>query len=320
MESPLPSLVPKNYLGYISADLPWVVTLGEEFEVDVFLVAATSAPHKPVTIYMERTDRIRYEPRALTISPGERVTVKTKIVRSPGGLSEIFASADGWYPLQATVSTGFRGNLSVRLPASLDSGSVSSFSVQFIDEIGGLISLDSPASLVVEVTSAEIRHGSKPWSQVLKLPLDPGANSSPVLELKPTDWKPSRGTLRAELRINSQRVIASKVVEFSCVPSGWVTLLMAAVGGTLWSLYSIARDYKKIAMVTRRKAVTQVAVTMIAGFFAGCLAYLLASWDVLGIRVDTTSLKGFIVLGFLFSYVGVESLMKGVSSKFSQSY
>ena len=92
-------------------------------------------------------------------------------------------------------------------------------------------------------------------------------------------------------------------------------MIMAAVGGLLWSLYSVAKDFKTIATGPRRRIVAQFALTLFGGLFAGSFAYLLASWDVLGIRVDTSSLRGFVFFGFLVAYVGVDSLMKGISSK-----
>jgi hypothetical protein len=62
-----------------------------------------------------------------------------------------------------------------------------------------------------------------------------------------------------------------------------------------------------------------VATTVLPGLFsgalAGLLAYLLAQWNVLGIKVDTTEVQGFIILGFLFSYVGIDSIVKAIAPR-----
>ncbi len=309
---------PGKFLGYIIPDLPWVVTPGKEFKIDFNLLPVEPTFHQPVPVDMEQTDLIDYTPRSFKINPGERVTVKATILQPSQGLSQIIytTSAPGWATRWVTVNSGFRAGLSLTLPASIDSGTISFFSVQFLDEATGKrVTLDAPTSLVIEATSAEIRRGNGPWSRVLTLDLMSGANSSPVLELKPNSWPPGPGALKAELRINSQRIIADKVVEFSGAPSWWSALIMAAVGGLLWSLYSVAKDFKTIATGPRRGIVAQLALTLFGGLFAGSFAYLLASWDVLGIRVDTSSLRGFVFFGFLVAYVGVDSLMKGISSK-----
>jgi len=51
-----------------------------------------------------------------------------------------------------------------------------------------------------------------------------------------------------------------------------------------------------------------------SGSVAGALAYFLSNFDVLGIAVDTSSLRGFVILGFLFSYVGVDLILKTLVS------
>jgi hypothetical protein len=307
-----------KFLGYILTDMPWVVTPGKEFKIDFFLQPVEPTFNQPVPVVMEQTDLIDYTPRSFKVRPGERVTVRAMILQPSQGLSQIIytTSAPGWVTPWVTVNSGFQAGLSLTLPAMMDSGTVGFFSVQFVDEATGKrVALGAPTSLLIEASSAEIRYGGGPWSRVLKLDLLSGANSSPVLELRPNYWPPGRGALKAELRLNSQRIIADKVVELVCAPSWWSALLMAAIGGLLWSLYSLAKDFKTITTGPRRRIAAQLALTLFGGLFAGSLAYLLASWDIFGIRVDTSSLRGFVFLGFLFAYIGVDSLMKGISSK-----
>ena len=92
-------------------------------------------------------------------------------------------------------------------------------------------------------------------------------------------------------------------------------MIMAAAGGALKSLYSLAKAFPNLVEAGTKTATVRLASNILTGLSAGCLAYFLASWNILGIRVDTTSLRGFAVLGFLFAYIGVESVMKIMTQK-----
>jgi len=46
---------------------------------------------------------------------------------------------------------------------------------------------------------------------------------------------------------------------------------------------------------------------------AGGLAFVLSDLNLIGIKIDTSSLRGFVILGFLFSYVGIDLILKTVA-------
>src|ERR1700704_1425106 len=151
--------------GYISADLPWKVVQGDEFNMDVWLEQEKAIARKPVVIYMEQTDSIQYEPRVIEALPGQRTTIKVRILRSSSGLSQIIATGQNWKPLLVSIDSGFRARLSISAPSEIETGTIRSFFVQFIDETGNPVALEAPTSVLVEVTSAEIRYDNQPWSR-----------------------------------------------------------------------------------------------------------------------------------------------------------
>ena len=80
------------------------------------------------------------------------------------------------------------------------------------------------------------------------------------------------------------------------------------LGGLLHTLYTFVFDSERSYLRRGRLVASRVAT----GVLAGLLAYLLAAWNVLGIQVDTTSLRAYAIMGFLFSYVGVDALVKKI--------
>jgi len=65
--------------------------------------------------------------------------------------------------------------------------------------------------------------------------------------------------------------------------------------------------------------ILKVGLPTLIGVFARLLGYLLGKWNVLGIKVDTTSLQGFVVLGILFSYVGIDLVLTALAQRKSDS-
>src|SRR5215213_137984 len=207
--------------GYITADLPWRVKQGDTFNIDLWLVPSNPLPaaQLAVTVYMEQTDSIQYDPRIIDIRPGQRKTIKAKVLSSPSGLTEIIASADGWDRLSVSIDSGFQAQFSPSIPAEILSGSRDTFSVQFVGKDNKLLALDAPVSVILETTSAEIRTGDRPWSRSLEIPIARGANSTPLIEIRASSWPPSRGFVKADIKINSQQIIGTQAYKFQIVPS-----------------------------------------------------------------------------------------------------
>jgi hypothetical protein len=301
----------------INADLPIKVEQQREFKVDVWLEKKEMPKEilsEPVVVFMEQTTSVSYEPRVLHLRPNQRSTITAKVLRSPSGLTEIRATAEGYKPLLVTIDSGFRGKLINTFPKEIEAGTTRSFVVKFVDEKGNPVSLETSGLLLVEGTATKLRIGNSNWSNSLKFNLDPGETCTPLLQARATSGIKANGSIRAQLLVNPLRkppmAVATEISEFQILPSWWLAMLTAAVGGTLSSIYTLG---KRRSIAGRGKAtIAKVSGTLFSGFLAGCLAYLLATWNILGIRVDTTSLRGFVVIGFLFSYLGIESVMKRI--------
>jgi hypothetical protein len=111
---PNTDVVPKqnatNVNGYIQADLPWRVSLNRDFTVDLWLVSGTrDFPHAtgPVEISMDRTEKVEFDPRSLSLWPGQKGSVEARVIKADSGLAKISASAQDWRPLTATIDVGF---------------------------------------------------------------------------------------------------------------------------------------------------------------------------------------------------------------------
>jgi hypothetical protein len=306
-----------EYKGYIAADLPNKVDVGDTFDLDLILVRGSRAmaPGETVTVFLEQTDRIRYEPRVLTLTSDKPKTVRAHVKEAPSGLTEIIAHAgqNDWAPLYFTLNVGFAGQLRPNLPPTVESGRVHSLTVDVVDRDGRPLSLDAPVQVRLEVTEAEVRLASGgEWNHALQIELARGATSTPLIQVRARSWSPSSGQFRAEARINDDAVIGTSASPFAVTPVWWVSLLMSMLGGLLYSAYRSFKTLTDSRGMNLSVSTGATAALVISSTVAGALAFLLADWELLGIKPATTSLRGFLVLGFLFAYVGVDALLRAL--------
>ncbi len=159
------------------------------------------------------------------------------------------------------------------------------------------------------------------WCDNIRFTVERGTSSTPLIEVKPETIFPEKGVILVEVRINGDFFLLNDQISFDILPRWWVPLLMTIVGGLLYSLYKVMKgqDKPKGHQPDQRvSALSFFSITVLTGIFAGVLAYLLGNYGILGFKVDSSSLQGYVILGFLFSYVGVDAILKAATQRGEQ--
>jgi hypothetical protein len=91
-------------------------------------------------------------------------------------------------------------------------------------------------------------------------------------------------------------------------PAWWLPLVLAIAGGALHAVYKVSR-------LPRFTFWGAVAI-FLASAVSGCVGYLVANFDLFGLKFDPSVLRTYPLIGFLFSYFGIEVLL---SKTFSTS-
>jgi len=296
--------------GFVEVDLPLTVMINQPFKADVVVQPCTNAPRTPIEVRMEQTGDVQYEPRVFTVMPGNHQTVEIKILKAPGGLAEIIAvPARPWLPAYISINAGFEAALKAQMDETAEAGSVQAVSIHFVDSDGMPVAVGAPVAVAVSAEKAMLRANSAvSWSQELSFMVGKGGTSTPSFEVKFAASAPDRAVLSALVKINETLTIRDQKFSITLVPPWWLQMLVGILGGLLHATTKLMTGFSHFKRGTR--FVRVACLKLFTGGFAGCLAYLLASWNILGIRVDTTSLRAFAVLGFLFSYLGVDAVMK----------
>lgn len=305
----------------IIMDLPLSVVVGRPFNLDVWLDPSTGLESGAVKVSFEQTNRMSYEPRIFDLRLGRRQTVHARVLESPSGLVEITATVNGRATQSVIVNAGFSGHLKSDLGEFIEGAETRSFGLEFVNNSGNPIPLDAPSKLTLQVTNALLRRkNSDNWSDRLDLTLGSGASSSPLLQIRSESFSQDTSLLLAELRINDKYVIHSDKFQIAILPRWWLLLLMGILGGLLHSLYETTREITTAPRYSIRLFLRRGVPRIVAGMLAGVLSYLLASYNILGVDIKTTSLRGFVILGFLFSYVGIDLILKKLSPAHTQTH
>jgi len=298
-----------SQLGFVAIDLPEGVNQNEPFVADVSLQPCRNAPKTPVAVRMEQTSDTEYNPRIMWLEPGDHRLVTITIKKSEGGLAQIIATPErSWLPLYASLNVGFSAVLRPRMEETMEAGAMQPVSLDFVDSNGRPVSLGAPVTVTLAVQKALIRPTAKsPWSETLTLYLEKGITSTPSVQLKAQAAAPDRALLAAVVKLNGDLILRDQKFSLTIIPQWWLQLLVGIFGGLLHATSKTLVDYSQARR--RPRFIRLATVKLLTGALAGCFAYLLASWNVLGIRIDTTSLRAFALMGFLFSYIGIDAIV-----------
>ncbi len=304
-------------LGSLEADLTVRAEKDKPFDIDMFLKPKDTKFKDAVTVFMEQTSQVKYDPRVFTIKPGERKTIKATVLKTNSGLANIVASADNWDDYSTIVITGFNAHLKTNITEAIDSGVTKSFTINLVDNQGSPVQLDSDLELSLTGSNIKLKKPEDTaWQDRLAVTLRENTSSSPALNIQSDTMVADKALISAQLE-SSDFVVHNADLWIDVKSRWYVPLLMAILGGLVHSVYKIMKESNDPRQPLRsRPFFFRVVITgLLTGVLAGWLAYLLASWGVLGIKVDTTTLQGFVILGFLFSYVGVDMILKAVTNR-----
>jgi hypothetical protein len=301
--------------GQIEGDVPIEVLKSQPFDFYVWVKPRNREFDGTVKVFMDNNPKVKYEPSEFMLKVGERRQVRATIIATNCGLAVIGAHADNWHDLDITVNAGFSAKLKANLADPVESGDQKSFSISLIDKDSKPVQLDVEARLIIQASKILLRdQTNNRWVEKVEVKLPLGTSSTAV-DIRPNTWSSDTGMITAELRSYRDFPVHSESFYLPILPPWYVPLLMAMLGGLLYSTTQILKKFSRRKATGFRFLLNKVLPGLLPGLVAGTIAYLLASWGILGIKVDTTSLKGFVILGFLFSYVGVDLVLRAATQR-----
>jgi hypothetical protein len=300
-------------IGCLKGNVPAVVEINQPFNMDIWFEPSDPKWTKAIYVYMQQTQDMLYDPRVFRLEPGKKKSVQAQVVRSRSGLAVVRASSPGCPDLEVSLNAGFHLQLSTpKLEMPIGGGEIRSFSIEFSDPSGKAVPLDATVDLYVRASNAELRTKNGGWSNELLVSSEIGRDASAILQLQPARMWGAKGMVHVEARINKNQLLRSENIEFTMLPSRLFLLLMAIAGGMLYGLYLVGKEIAGVYSPVRW-FFTKGILRVLGGAAAGSVSYFLVDWNILGLKVDTTMARGFVILGFLFSYVVIDIILKKIT-------
>ena len=297
--------------GELVTDLPVEVERNKSFDFYVRLKPYANDFKGAVMVEMQQNPNVEYDQRFFMLEPGQAQKVTAKVVKSDSGLAVINVFAANWIAIDLAIHVGgVPLNVVAKLEQPLESYRRKSFLVEFTDDTGKPVRLESAARLLLEGTNLQVcSDDAKDCSAKVELPLKKEVYES-TAQLKANGWFADTGMITMTLSTPTGYNVSSGTLSVAIVPAWWILTIMGMLGGLTYSMIKFLRT----SLQLRRKRslavwIKKTAMAVVVGIVPGALAYPLATWNILGIKTDTTSLRGFFILGLLFAYVGMDVVL-----------
>jgi len=304
-------------IGALITELPVEVEKNKPFEFEVRLKAHAADFKGLVKVAMQQNPNVVYQPRTFTLSPGQTQNVTATVVKSNSGLAIIYASADNWQPIDTTIVVGGAPiQLNAKIDQPVESYRPRSFVVSFSDEAGKPVRLEAGAKMLLELSNLLVSQNGEDWLSQISLTLGKEDSETKPLQLKATSWYADNGIMKINLTTSQGYKVTGSSANIAIVPPWWVLMMMGMLGGLTYTMIQFLRESLQARRKSSREAwLKKFSLAVLLGIVPGALAYLLAAWNILGIKTDTTNLKGFLILGLLFAYVGMDVVLAFTAPK-----
>jgi hypothetical protein len=291
---------------------PLLAKIGDPFLLDVRMVPP-----------LQRSVPVRLESNVpfssssgttVVISPGSQLQITLKMLGgSSDGLAWIRGSTDGYGDNYSYMSLGFLGHIKSNAIGKLPYGSWSTIALALVDRDGKPLSSVVSFAILVQSTDALLKSDQERSSITLKLLRN--ANFTEPFQVKPISLQGGEvhltTTLTSPNNFPDDFSLDSQYLTLQADPAWWVPLILAIGGGMIYGLYKSLN----LGELPKEKVAPAIIVTLVTTAIAGLFGYLIASLDLLGLKLDPNSLRSYPLLGFLVAYIGVDPFVNKLAPK-----
>jgi len=292
---------------YVRFRCGYIQKLGQPFLVHVDIQPAQGIP---VEVRMERGN-IVYSQNTFRLRPGETRILEATVARTETGLDWVHGTGLEWVhgiptslgeseAAYTLVSTGYLGQLKLSSADPLPYEAPTTLFFRIVDSGGKPLKIDAPQTVELYSSDAMITHAtSQPKTDVKVLDLAARETLTKQFQIRPNSPFGGNMHLTAVLK-SGDDVLTEETFVLITQPAYLLLLALAVAGALLHAIYRINR----LSPFTWRETIS----ICIASVIAGCLAYLIANYDLFGLKLDPHVLRTYPLLGFLLSYFGIDVL------------
>ena len=276
---------------------------------------ATGGDDEEHTVYMDPSDSFDYTPVSFKLRPGERQVVTANFRKTDSGLASINITSEGYRDYHYNLDGGFTGKLKALTPQVMEARHDYPVTITVVNSQDAAMHLDADAEIHVQAVNGVFNvqeNGNWVTQSKISMGVFAGSSSTQAFSVRPTSITGAPVVLTAQLTPWRNDVVSSEQrLELAVLPAWWYTLMLAILGGCVPPIYRFLTAISDSGTCDRITCY-RGAVKLLTGAVSGVVAFLFAAWDIIGVKLDMSSARTFLILGFLFSYVGVDVLIKRV--------
>ncbi len=302
------------------------VTIGKPFGIEIEEPQAVRAKNEPQgrglsnaqrpsstsldSISFLSQDDLTFEPESLTLAPGQKKQIIAVLKSSQTGLASFSSSGTASDSCSQTIDAGFLGHLKMQ-PARLRYNTPQIMTVDVVDNSGSPLPLNVPLFLYLQtgdgfLTNRSVANGRDrsptPGYAEAVANISTNASSSSQFGFTSSNiWGQTVHLRVIATTAPGRQGLTEGNFTFEADPAWWIPISLAIGGGLLYGMYSLAQD-AELPNHWKRAVPIQIVTAIVAGL----LAYLTANLDLLGLKLDPSLLRTYPLLGFLFSYIGID--------------
>lgn len=296
---------------HLAMTVPYAATkVGESFQVRLSIDPPVQ---KTVRATFESNKNFSFEHRTVEIRPGSKPSVTVKVMGAGAdGLPYLNVFSDGYGDAELPVNVGFLGHIKMSSTRPLPYEGWSTITLALVDKDGKSFSTEKPLEVLVQSTDAALRMGGE-QSGLIKLPLLRNANVTQPFQVRPL--KLQGGDIHLNATLTTEAIpgfsLDTQYLSLQADPAWWLPLVLAIGGGLMYGIYKALNT----AEWPKERVAYAIGAALLTSALAGLFGYLIASLDLLGLKLDPNSLRSYPLLGFLVAYIGVDPFVSKIVPK-----
>lgn len=290
---------------------PYAATkVGETFQVQLLIDPPVQ---EAVIATFEINKNFSFERRTVEIRPNSKPSVMVKVMGAGfDGLPFLKASSDKYGDAEIAINIGFLGHIKSSSTSRIPYEGWSVVTLALVNQDGKPFSSDKELNLLVQSTDAVLRMG-KDQGGSINLRLLRNANVTQPFEVR--SLRLQGGDIHLTTTLTTNEIpnfsLDTQYLSFQVDPAWWLPLVLAIGGGLMYGTYKALNT----AEWPKEKVAHAIVAALLTSALAGVFGYLIANLDLLGLKLDPSSLRSYPLLGFLVAYIGVDPLLNKVVQK-----
>jgi hypothetical protein len=198
----------------------------------------------------------------------------------------------------------------------IEGDTIESFKIQLKDASEHPVPAGAPITVILQSNLPVLSENGKDWKNDATAFIPQDHDSTGYVYFHSPHTGVARGIINVHLKKDSGKIdLMTDELIYSSRHAWWIYFLISLAGALCYSLIEALLASERNAWKFLQQLFEGYGFKLLVAVVVGALAYFLRETSVLGIKIDTSTARGYAVLGFLFSCLGLEGIFKKIQAR-----